>query len=104
MDELGWMGLFALVIFGEKMWTRGMWIARGIGICLIILGVASWLGLITIYDNMMGMNKDMQSQTQGGNSMNMPHDKIENKNASGLSHANNATTNKVPTMSPGMGM
>ena len=37
-------------------------------------------------------------------SMVIPQDKIENKNAAGLSHANNATTNKVPIMSPEMGM
>jgi predicted metal-binding membrane protein len=102
--SLVWMGLFTLIIFGEKMWARGIWIARGVGICLVILGVASCLGLITIYDTMIGMNKDMQSQTQGGNSMVMPQDKDENKNAPGPSHENNATTNKVPTMSPGMGM
>jgi predicted metal-binding membrane protein len=102
--SLVWMGLFALIIFGEKMWTRGILIARGVGIALVILGVASCLGLITIYDTMMGMNKDMQTQTQGGNNMVMPQDKIENKNTAGLPHENNATTNKVPTMSPGMGM
>ena len=102
--SLVWMGLFALIIFGEKMWTRGIWIARGVGIALVILGVASCLGLITIYDTMTGMNKDMQTQTQGGNNMVMPQDKIENKNAAGLPHENNATTNKVPTMSPEMGM
>jgi hypothetical protein len=71
---------------------------------LIIVGLASCLGLITIYDTMVGMKKGMQSQNQGGNSMVIPQDKIENKNAAGLSHENNATTNKVPTMSPGMGM
>ena len=86
------------------MWARGIWIARSVGICLVILGVASCLGLITIYDTMMGMNMDMQSQTQGGNGMVMPQDKIEKKNAAGPSHENNATTNKVPTMSPGMAM
>lgn len=53
---------------------------------------------------MMGMNKDMQTQSHGGNSMVMPQDKIQKKDAAGLSHENNATMNKAPTMSPGMGM
>ena len=46
------------------MWSRGILIAKAAGIALIILGVASCLGLITIYDTMMGMNKKMQSQTK----------------------------------------
>jgi len=53
---------------------------------------------------MMGMNKVIWSQSQGGNRMVMPQDKIENKNSADPSHENNATTNKVPTMSPGMSM
>jgi predicted metal-binding membrane protein len=71
--NLAWMGLFAIIIFGEKMWTRGIWIARIVGIALIILGIATSLGLITIYDSMMDMNKEMQMN--GGDGMVMQQDK-----------------------------
>ena len=37
--NLLWMGLFAGIIFGEKMWSRGIWISRAAGIGLAITGV-----------------------------------------------------------------
>lgn len=54
--NLGWMGLFALIIFGEKIWSKGIWIARAVGIALIILGVSSSVGLIVVHDSTMDMN------------------------------------------------
>jgi len=44
--NLVWMGLFAAIIFGEKMWKKGIWVARCFGIALIILGLSTSLGLI----------------------------------------------------------
>lgn len=61
--NLAWMGLFAAIIFGEKIWSRGIWIARSVGIVLIILGILSSLGLIVLYDSMIAMN------LQGGDKM-----------------------------------
>src|SRR5438093_7609373 len=54
--NLLWMGLFAAIIFGEKMWKKGIWVARCFGIALIILGVSSILGLIIPYNSMMFMH------------------------------------------------
>ena len=54
--NLAWMGLFAVIIFGEKIWSKGIWIARAVGIALIILGILSSLGLITLYETKMNMN------------------------------------------------
>jgi len=54
--NLAWMGLFAVIIFGEKIWSKGIWIARAVGIALIILGILSSLGLITLYETEMNMN------------------------------------------------
>jgi predicted metal-binding membrane protein len=71
--NLAWMGLFAIIIFGEKMWIRGIWIARIVGIALIMLGITTSLGLITIYDIMMDMNKGMQMN--GGDGMVMQQDR-----------------------------
>jgi predicted metal-binding membrane protein len=53
--NITWMGLFAVIIFAEKIWSRGIWVARSVGIVLVALGILSILGLIVIHDNMMGM-------------------------------------------------
>jgi predicted metal-binding membrane protein len=44
--NLLWMGLFAGIIFGEKMWSRGIWIARAAGIGLAITGVLVAAGML----------------------------------------------------------
>jgi predicted metal-binding membrane protein len=56
--NLVWMGLFAIIIFGEKMWSKGIWIARVFGIVLIILGVLSSAGFIAPYDNMVSTSTE----------------------------------------------
>jgi predicted metal-binding membrane protein len=44
-----WMGVFAAIIFGEKVWIRGgRWVARAAGIGFLILGVSSIFGIIEI--------------------------------------------------------
>jgi len=48
MIALGWMnllfmGLFAAIILGEKIWSKGIWIARMAGIGFIVLGLVSAL-------------------------------------------------------------
>ena len=105
MVALGWMnlasmGLFAIIIFGEKMWIRGIWIARIVGIALIMLGIATSLGLITIYDSMMDMNKDMQMN--GGDGMVMQQDK--KKVELEAVDEDKATMDMEHNMSQGMGM
>jgi predicted metal-binding membrane protein len=44
--NLLWMGLFAGIIFGEKMWSRGIWIARAAGIGLAIAGILVAAGML----------------------------------------------------------
>jgi predicted metal-binding membrane protein len=44
--NLLWMGLFAGIIFGEKMWSRGIWVARAAGIGLATMGVLVATGLV----------------------------------------------------------
>jgi predicted metal-binding membrane protein len=46
--NLLWMGLFACIIFGEKIWSRGIWIAKSAGIGLAVTGIITLLGLVTI--------------------------------------------------------
>jgi predicted metal-binding membrane protein len=45
--SLLWMGLFAGIIFGEKMWRRGgIWIARAAGVGLAITGILVISGML----------------------------------------------------------
>lgn len=37
--NLLWMGLFAAIIFGEKIWNKGIWIARAAGVGLAVAGI-----------------------------------------------------------------
>jgi len=41
--NLLWMGLFAGIIFGEKVWSRGILVARTAGIGFIVLGLIALL-------------------------------------------------------------
>jgi hypothetical protein len=85
--NLLWMGLFAAIIFTEKVWTRGgLWIARIMGIGFISLGILSATALISLPsdsinsgddededDEMMQMPMDMPSSSS--DNMMMPMDK-----------------------------
>jgi predicted metal-binding membrane protein len=44
--NLLWMGLFAGIIFGEKIWSKGIWVARAAGIGLSIVGVLVIAGML----------------------------------------------------------
>ena len=46
--NLLWMALFAGVIFGEKIWSKGIRIARGMGIGFAVIGIMTIFGLIII--------------------------------------------------------
>jgi len=69
--NLAWMGLFAVIIFGEKIWSKGIWIARAVGIALIILGILSSLGLITLYETEMNMKNQYHGKEEMAMSQNM---------------------------------
>ena len=93
--NLLWMGLFATIILGEKMWSKGIWIARGVGIALIVLGISSSIGLITLHDSMMFMNMESNSAAEMEMSQNvMNHGVNEIKSEMG----------KKPTMTDSMNM
>jgi predicted metal-binding membrane protein len=55
--NIAWMSLFAGIIFGEKIWSKGIWISRFTGIAFAIVGILTILGIITFYNNdAMNMN------------------------------------------------
>ena len=55
--NITWMVLFAGIIFGEKIWSKGIWISRFTGIAFAIVGILTILGVVTLYNNdAMNMN------------------------------------------------
>ena len=59
MDIL-WMALFAGIIFGEKMWSRGIWVSRAAGIGLAIAGMMAMFGVIDISGGHSAMMADQE--------------------------------------------
>ena len=72
--SLLWMALFAAIIFGEKVWTKGgKWVARSVGVGFVILGALALLGMIEVPTGDMTMtdvassnNKDMEMEMDNG--------------------------------------
>jgi predicted metal-binding membrane protein len=66
MDVL-WMALFAGIIFGEKMWSRGILVSRAAGVGLAIVGAITMLGVVDISSSHDAMeNQEMPAMdTQG---------------------------------------
>ena len=106
--NLLWMGLFAGIIFGEKIWSRGIWIARAAGAGLTVVGILVAGGmlpslvssptLMTPEDGrgddsmMMAMNDDMNnnnltmSNSGPEPSMDMSDDSVTSSGANGQSN------------------
>ena len=65
MDIL-WMALFAGIIFGEKIWSRGIWVSRAAGIGLAIAGMIVLLGILDISGghDAMTVDQGMQESAQ----------------------------------------
>ena len=82
--NLLWMGLFAGIIFGEKMWSKGIWIARAAGVGLVITGILVISGMLSslvtsapssMNDNSgMGMLNDGQHLGDGKGDRSMTND------------------------------
>ena len=77
--SLLWMALFAAIIFGEKVWTKGgKWVARSVGVGFVTLGALTLLGMIEVPTGDMTMtdvassnNKDMEMEMDNGMNMEM---------------------------------
>ena len=54
--NIAWMGIFAGIIFGEKIWSKGIWISRFTGIAFVIVGILMVSGIITLYNDSMNMD------------------------------------------------
>jgi len=85
--NLIWMGLFAAIIFGEKIWVRyGIWIARITGTGFVIIGLFTMVGTITLQNSVIGNNMHTSSSTGGSNigSENMKHSKSNDNKMSNM--------------------
>ena len=72
--NLLWMALFAAIIFGEKVWSKGIWVARSTGVVIAIVGIMAIFGLITIPTDMDGIdnnNNPTNDRAMHMNEMNM---------------------------------
>jgi predicted metal-binding membrane protein len=95
--NLLWMALFSLTIFIEKIWSRGLLVARITGIGLMILGIVaitlapnahSLLGVGDIdEENHSSKSMDMKGMMNIGKNMtsdNKPHNNFTNNNDNNL--------------------
>ncbi len=64
--NLLWMGLFAAIIFGEKIWSRyGIWVARIAGTGFVITGLFTMIGIITLQNNVTVNNIQGSTSSSG---------------------------------------
>jgi predicted metal-binding membrane protein len=85
--NLLWMGLFAAIIFGEKIWSRhGIWVARITGAAFVIIGLFTMVGIITLQNNFVVNNMHTSVSTSGGgiSSENMKHSKSKDNKMSNM--------------------
>jgi predicted metal-binding membrane protein len=81
--NLLWMGLFAAIIFVEKTWSKGIWMARGVGIMFILIGLLTITGMISVVTegnemastntDMTSMNMNMNNPAQGSETKDIKH-------------------------------
>ena len=58
-----WMGVFATIIFTEKIWIKGgLWIARLTGVAFLILGISTIAGFVTL-GSYHSMSNEMEVRT-----------------------------------------
>jgi predicted metal-binding membrane protein len=75
--NLLWMALFAVIIFGEKVWVGGgKWIARSTGVGFVVLGTLALLGIMEVPTGDMTIadvvgNNDKGTEMEMSDGMNM---------------------------------
>ena len=100
--NLLWMGLFAAIIFGEKIWSRyGIWIARITGTGFVIIGLFTMVGIITLQNNFIVNNMHTSGSTSGGgiSSENMKHCKSNDNKMSNMKGMSIMTISNVSSKS-----
>ena len=86
--NLLWMGLFAGIIFGEKMWSRGIWVARAAGIGLAIVGVLLAAGMLPSIVSPSPSMVDVKDDTGDMTTMMIDDNANNNNNDMAMSESN----------------
>lgn len=96
--NLLWMGLFACIIFGEKIWSRGVWVARIAGIGLMTLGLIAII-LAPNAHSLLGVGDNNNKNSYGTTTMNMKATMDMKKEAGNSRHDNTSMNNNTQAMS-----
>ena len=99
--NLLWMGLFACVIFGEKIWSRGVLVARIAGIGLMTLGLIAII-LAPNAHSLLGVGDNNNKNSNGNTTMNMKATMDMKKETGNSRHDNTSMNNNTQAM-PSMG-
>jgi predicted metal-binding membrane protein len=85
--NLLWMALFAGIIFGEKIWSRGIWIARAAGIGLTVVGILVAAGMLP---SLVSSARLMTAEDARGHDMTMMvmNDDVNNNNNNNMTMSN----------------
>jgi hypothetical protein len=95
--NLLWMGLFACIIFGEKMWSKGIWIARIAGIGLMTLGLIAII-LAPNAHSLLGVGDGIGGSKGNNHNNNYSSDKNSNTNMNSNMNSNMKVTMKTMKM------
>ena len=99
--NLLWMGLFAGIIFGEKIWSRGIWVARAAGIGLAITGVLVAAGMVpSIVSSYTSMT--VSEDDNRGNDMTMMMNDHVNNNNNDMTGSNSSPKPSMGTSDDGL--
>lgn len=88
--NLLWMGLFSGIIFAEKMWSRGIWVARAAGAGLVITGILVISGMAP---SLVSSSASLMSEDDGSSMVmdNDPDEMGSNSSSSSGSRSSNDT-------------
>jgi predicted metal-binding membrane protein len=93
--NLLWMGLFAGIIFGEKMWSRGIWVARAAGIGLSVVGILVAAGILS---SLVSSATSMTGEDDRDDDMTMMmNDNVNNDNNNDMTMSNSSPEPSMDT-------
>jgi predicted metal-binding membrane protein len=75
-----WMGLFAGIIFAEKVWSKGIYISKATGIIFMLIGILAMMGTVSIIpeDENMGSLYEMEMMDMSNSNHDKEYGVIDN--------------------------
>ena len=75
-----WMGLFAGIIFAEKVWSKGIYISKATGIIFMLIGILAMIGTVSIIpkDENMGSSYEMEMMDMSNSNHDKEYGVIDN--------------------------